>query len=195
MGIVRLSRPGLAVLCVAFTVVPVGAAATISLSQRVVRSGELAGMQPSAPLRTSTNLSSWLAGEGLSGASAKPEVTRLRKLGFVAGAAEGLESPSDRHRIGLSLVEQFSSAKSAKAELAYESSTNGPWTYFTVSGIPGARGFEETSASSSGRNVAFSDGGFYYLVGVGWTGGASNGISRSTLIAVAVALYHRVHGK
>ena len=51
-----------------------------------------------------------------------------------------------RHvRDGLSAVEQLSSAKSAKAELAYESTANGPWTSFTVHGIPGARGFEARS--------------------------------------------------
>jgi hypothetical protein len=78
--------------------------------------------------------------------------------------------------------------------LAYESSVNGPWTYFPVQGIPGARGFEHIGSSGNGRNVAFSDGVYYYLVGAGWSG-STNAVSRSAVIAAALVLYHRVDGK
>jgi hypothetical protein len=56
-------------------------------------------------------------------------------------------------------------AKSAMAELSYESTANGPWAGFPVHGIPDAKGFESICNSSGGRNVAFDDGDHYYIVG------------------------------
>jgi hypothetical protein len=136
-----------------------------------------------------------VAAEGLNPSQVSTEVKRLTKLGFVAGVSEQLSSPSNSNLGGLSVVIQFSSAASAKANLAEQSTSNGPWKYFAVASIPGARGFETINSSGSGRNVGFTDGPFFYLVGAGWSGGTSNGVSRSALSAVALALYHRVHGK
>jgi hypothetical protein len=170
----------------------------LPLTARVLHSGELAGiMKPSGPVGVTTGASAWVSSpdSGIPTSGQKAEVARLRKLGFIAGVDENLVTAGNQNRGGLSAVEQFSSAKSAKAELAYESTANGPWTYFSVHGIPGARGFEALSTQGNGRNVAFTSGVYYYVVGAGWSGGSTNAVSRSTLAAVALVLYHRVHDK
>jgi hypothetical protein len=67
----------------------------------------------------------------------------------VAGVYESLIT--NQNRSGICGVQQFPSAMSALAELAYESTANGPWTGgFPVQGILDARGFESISNSSSG---------------------------------------------
>lgn len=163
--------------------------AALPLTGRVLRSGELAGMTINGPDRVTTSASAWVSTTD----SSHSDVARLRKLGFVAGVDESLIGKQNLG--GISIVEQFPSAKSAKAELAYETAVNGPWTYFPVQGIPSARGFEHIGNSGNGRNVAFTDGVYYYLVGAGWSGGATSAVSRSATIAAALVLYNRVHGK
>ncbi len=165
------------------------------ITQRVLHNGELAGMNPQSPPVAEPGAAVWVSGLGLSISAQNAEEARLRRLGFVAGVAENLLFPGNPNRYGLSLVEQFRSASSAKAELGHGAG-NSPgvkWTYFAVAGIPGARGFETIGKGTSGRNVAFADGRFYYVVGAGWNAPASNVVSRTTLIAAALALYHRVH--
>jgi hypothetical protein len=191
-GVVRIVR-ATAVLIVVGGIAASVSYAALPLTGRVLHSGELAGMTISGPDRVTTGASAWVTNEGLPRSAQKAEIARLRKLGFVAGVDESLSS--DQGRGGISVVEQFRSAKSAKAELAYESTSNGPWTYFPVQVIPGARGFEQISNSGNGRNVAFSDGVYYYAVGAGWSGGSTKAVSRSAVIAAALVLYHRVHGK
>jgi hypothetical protein len=65
-------------------------------------------------------------------------------------------------------------------------------TRFSVSGIPGAVGFEQKQSTQRGSNVGFTAGRYMYLVGVGWQGGSSNEIPNKTLIAAAQQLYKRV---
>jgi hypothetical protein len=198
----RVTRALVLSLCVALVAVGAGyvavararaTASSLTLAQRILTSGELAGMKPTSPPALTRGATLWV--RGLSPRSEAAALNRLRHLGFVAGIDESLSTPGNRDRYGLSLVEQLSSPKSAQAELANAAASNGPWRYFPVSGIPGARGFAGTGSSGGGRNVGFTDGSFYYLVGVGWNGDASNAIPRSTLEAVALALYHRVHGR
>ena len=63
----------------------------------------------------------------------------------MAGVSEALVARGNPSRAGLkAAVQRFSSAKSAKAEVVYESTATGPWVSFPVRGIPGARGFEST---------------------------------------------------
>ena len=168
--------------------------AALPLTGRVLRGGELAGMKPNGPAHVVVGASAWVTSGGFAPLAPKAEIARLRTLGFVAGVNENLITPGNQNRYGLSAVQQFSSAKSATAELAFVS-TSEPRTFFPVHGIPGARGFEQISDQSSGRNVAFADGDYYYIVGAGWGGGSSNAVSRSMLAAAAVVLYHLVHGR
>jgi hypothetical protein len=149
-------------------------------------------MKPTGPVGVITGAGAWARGFY----HQSDQVGRLRKLGFVAGVGENLAVAGNEDRFGVSAVEQFSSASAARAELRYTSTANGPWTDFPVHGIPGARGFEEIAhPGTSGRNVAFADGDYAYIVGAGWNGGSANGVSRSTLESAALVLYHRVHGK
>jgi prepilin-type processing-associated H-X9-DG protein len=120
------------------------------------------------------------------------EVARLRKIGFVAGVDENLITPANPDRYGLSSVQQFSSAAGAKSQLAHLLSAGGPWQYFSVSGIPGARGFDSAGSTSGGRNVAFVDGDYLYAEGAGWQGGSNFAVSRSAVSAAARLIYHRV---
>jgi prepilin-type processing-associated H-X9-DG protein len=195
----RIARRGIAgfaaAILVAALAVAVAEAAGLPLTKRVLTAGQLAGMRPVGSPTEVTSASAYAAAEGLNPAQLPAEVKRLNKLGFVAGVSEQLASLSNRNLGGLSVVIQFSSAASAKKNVAEEAASNGPWKYFTVAGIPGARGFDQSSSSHGGRNVAFADGSFYYLIGAGWSGGAPSAVSRSALSSVALALYHRVHGK
>jgi len=189
MSFMRVGVVSLAIACGGAAV----AAAALPLTGRVLRAGELSGMVASGPVRVITGAAAWVKSEG--GPGRKAEIARVRKLGFIAGVRENLRAPGNPARAGLSAVEQFSSATSAKAEVVHESTANGPWVSFPVHGIPGARGFEALSSQGNGRNVAFADGVYYYIVGAGWGGASNNAVSRSTIAAAALRLYQRVHGR
>jgi hypothetical protein len=119
-----------------------------------------------------------------------PATARLKRLGFVAELSENLNGPG---QAGLSLVEQFRSPSSPRAELAHEITmfkSQGGFKPFNVTGIPGAVGFSETTSSGSGINIAFAKGDYYYLVGETITvPGAS---AESTLNSAAHHLFQRV---
>ncbi|HEY7968144.1 MAG TPA: hypothetical protein VID68_14075 [Solirubrobacteraceae bacterium] len=167
----------------------------LPLSERVLRAGELAGMVPTSPPTVTVGAMAWAAGEGLPPGGIAKEANRLRALGFGAGVAENLKTRRNANRFGLSLVERFSSAASARTELAHAARSGGGWSYFAVPAIPGARGFESLGTRYGGRNVAFTDGGFYYLVGAGWSSTrAADRVARAGVIAAARLLYGRVHG-
>lgn len=96
---------------------------------------------------------------------------------------------------GLSEVEQFRSARAARAEIAAESGPlPGAGTYgtFTVPGIPGARGFSFLQGGSGGINIAFAKGPYFYLVGQETPGQESVKAATAGLVAAAQHLYHRV---
>jgi hypothetical protein len=192
-GVVRITRAAVVGVAVAGVVAAVAYAA-LPLTGRVLRSGELAGMKPNVPAHVVVGANAWVGSGGFAPLAPKAEIARLRKLGFVAGVNENVSTPGNQNRYGLSAVQQFSSAKSAAAELVFVS-TSEPRTSFPVHGIPGALGFESISNQNGARNVAFADGDYYDIVGAGWGGGSSNAVSRSTLTAAAVVLYHRVHGR
>ena len=97
---------------------------------------------------------------------------------------------NNSNRYGLTEVEQFNSSSGPKAGLTHTVSTDGPFTTFPVPGIPGAHGFEQTGGGGGGRNVAFAHGDYYYLIGSGWQ--SPNGVPQTAMVAVALALYHRV---
>jgi hypothetical protein len=112
----------------------------------------------------------------------------------VAGAVEHLMSRAGAE--GLSVVERFRSSKSARAETAFAATPQpgAKQTDFTVPGIPGARGFDISSAQTSGYNIAFGVGSHFYLVGVGWQTALPHPPSRAKLVTAAQRLYKRVHG-
>jgi hypothetical protein len=160
-------------------------AKALPLTQRVLTAGEFAGMRPNAPPGVVTGAAAWAAGNG-------SQLKQLRNLDFVDGVAENLVTPGNANRFGLSMVMQFKTAAAAANELKIASTTNGPWKYFTVTGIPGARGFGGTSSGGGGVNVGFTVGPYYYLEGAGWQSGSSNAVSSKATIAAAQLIYHRV---
>jgi hypothetical protein len=187
---------GLCALLVAAFVAGSASASTaaLPLTARVLTAGELARMKPlSAPVVV-RGAAAWVTAS-FPKSSRPAELARFRGLGFVAGIDENLVTPGNGDRYGLSLMEEFSSAKSARAELAHAAAVNSTWAHFAVQGIPGARGFELTHGARPGRSVGFTDGPFYYIVGAAWLGKSSNAVARAQLGAAAVQLYHRVHGR
>ena len=161
------------------------AASSLPLTQRVLKAGQFAGLKPSSPPTVIRNGAAFFQGD-------QALEARLRQLGFVAGVAEQLMTPGNPNRGGLSEVVQLSSAANAKSALKYYYTSNGPWTLFTVTGIPGAVGFEQSGGGFWGRNIGFARGPYFYLVGAGWQNGAKNAIPRSALQAAALLIYNRV---
>jgi hypothetical protein len=158
------------------------AAPSLPLTQRVL---SFAGMKPSSPPKVIRSVAVFYKGD--------PSIeAQFRHLGFVAGVADQLTTPGNPNRYGLSLVVQLASAANAKAALKDVYTSNGTFTLFTVTGIPDAVGFEESGGGEGGRNIGFTLGPYYYLVGAGWQNGAKNAIPRSALQAAALLLYNRV---
>jgi hypothetical protein len=155
---------------------------------------ELPGFQ-SQGVATATGAAAFVAYEGLPPSGLAKEVARLNRAAFVAGAIEHLGSPAGVD--ALSVADRFRTPAAARAEVSTQA-TQPPvagvkQTNFTVPGIPGARGFDDSSARSQGHNIAFTVGPYYYLVGVGSLKGAANPPSRADLAAAAKRLYARVH--
>lgn len=173
---------GAVMLLCLFSVGTSVAAPSLPLTQRVLK---FAGMKPSSPPKVIRSVAAFYNGEPTMEA-------QFRHLGFVAGVAEQLMTPGNPNRYGLSLVVQLGSAANAKAALKYDYTANGPFTLFTVTGIPGAVGFEASGGGQGGRNIGFALGPYFYIIGAGWQNGAKNAIPRSALQAAALLLYNRV---
>jgi hypothetical protein len=176
---------GVMLLCLLWVGSSVGAS-SLPLTQRVLKAGQFAGMKPSSPPTVIRSAAAFAQSDTTLAA-------RLRQLGFVAAVPEQLVTPGNPNRYGLSLVVQLSSAANAKAALKAQYGSNGPWTLFTVTGIPGAVGFEQSGpqGAQGGRNIGFALGPYYYLVGAGWQKDAKNAIPRSALQTAALLMYKR----
>jgi hypothetical protein len=170
-----------------------GARPTHGIGALTLSPSELPGFQSNG-VSTATSAATFASLEGFPAAAGTTESGRLRRAGFIAGAVEHLSTNNGAE--GLSIVEQFGTAARARAEVG--SQTKPPsgvkQVSFAVAGIPGALGFENSSPRSDGRNIAFSVGSYYYLVGVGFASGLQNPPTRADLIAAAQRLHKRVHG-
>jgi hypothetical protein len=107
-----------------------GSPSSLPLTQRVIT---FAGMRSSKTPSAVRSVAGW--------ASTSLSETKLRAWGFAGAVGDQLDTPGNSDRYGLSLVVELSSQANADAYLKYLYTTNGPWTRFTVSGIPGAVGF------------------------------------------------------
>ena len=167
--------------------------APLTLSGRVLRTGDLPGFTPAATPSPIRNVNEWLAAQG--GGTTAADAARLRRLHFVAGLREDLVGSGQGMPAGLSLVEQFSSSAAAASELTAVANMPVPGQKpFAVSGIPGAHGFGGSAEGQGGYNVAWADGPYFYLVGAGYGPGTANPPTTAQVIAAAHALYRRVHG-
>jgi hypothetical protein len=162
---------------------------------RVLKSGELTGFAPQGARILGLTPSTWVGEEHLPGAEQASETARLERLGFVTGVRERL-APASGPAEALSIVVLFRSARAAGKDLADETSkgaTHGASAFAVPATIPGARGFGGSSGGTTGDNVAFQSGPYYYLVGAGYPTGAPNAPSRAAVILAAQRLYARVH--
>jgi hypothetical protein len=161
---------------------------------RVLAAGELSGFTPQGRRLIGINAASWVVEEELPTNQRAKEAARLRGLGFVAALRERLTPTNGSPAEGLSIVEQFRSPRAARTELAFHvTHGSGPGvTAFAVPAIPGGRGFAVSRSESSGLNVAFTKGPYYYLVGAGWRTGTPSPPTRPIVIAAAQRLYGRV---
>ena len=136
--------------------------------------------------------------EGLPGFERAKEVRRLTGLGFVRAVRERLAPASETGPEAISIVVQFRSARGARADLAAEAQMGEAHGAppFPAPGIPGARGFGGANGATTGYNVAYAVGRYYYLVGVGYATGSPGAPSRASLVSAAQRLYSRVqrHG-
>jgi hypothetical protein len=131
----------------------------------------------------------WLAAEkGITPRARAAERAMLTRNGFRQGAREDLRNGLTP---GWSLVEEFRSPQDARAAMAFYDAQNkngagGGFKSFSVPGIPGAKGL--TDDTNHGVNIAFTAGGYYYMVGQ--AGGGA--VAIATMNAAALRLYHRV---
>jgi len=172
------------------TAPPVPSGSVPPLYGRLVLPTELPGFSsPVCPL-VQTDVGRW--------ANGFLSVDQLRRNGFVAGLRELLHSKA-LDADGVSSVALFASARGARAELRDELAearqTAARSSTFPVTAIPGASGFALSSGHASGYNVAFADGRYLYLLGIGFSGDSAQPRSKTQLLAAARALYRRVHGQ
>jgi hypothetical protein len=168
-----------------------GAAALPGLSARVLRDGELRGFIPQAPAVRGVTPESWVVAAEYPPSQRAGAAAEFRRLGLVAAMRERLAPPSGQGAEAISIVERFQTPAGAQSNLAAETRLSPGESAFSVTGIPGARGFGGSSAESSGLNVAFTKGAYFYLVGVGGPKGVSLP-GRPALIAATMRLYGRV---
>jgi hypothetical protein len=163
---------------------------------RVLRSGDLPGLTPQGPSARGTTAAAWVAEEHLPAAEQAREVSRLQSLGFIAAVRERLAPSNAGPTEAISIVVRFRSARSARKDLAEETAagTKRGAGAFAVPAIPGARGFGGSSGGTTGYNVAFASGPYYYLVGAGYPTGAPGAPGSAAVILAAQHLYGRVHG-
>jgi hypothetical protein len=170
-------------------------AAARALGTRVLAADELPGFAPQT-FSPTTSAADWAAVEVRPPQVAK-ETARLKRQGFIAGLSEQLSATNgDEAQTGLSLVERFPSARAAAIEVAAQlrrSKASGTFKAFSLTGIPGARGFDLSGRNGAGHNVAFADGPYYYLVGTGWSTQTPAPPARADVITAAQRLYRRVH--
>jgi hypothetical protein len=165
---------------------PGAAKATSELAPRSLRAGELKGFGPVGPGTTETDAQGWLSLIG----DATIDAAKYTKSGFVAGFKRDLQSGGVP---GQSLVVKFRAAPQAAAEvIRYSRSVPGS-TYFPVPGLPGAKGLT-ARGQTTGDNVAFSKGAYFYAVGRVRQRGLGAKESRATVIAAAKSLRARVPG-
>jgi hypothetical protein len=159
------------------------AGSMLPLTARVLHAGDFLGLAPANRVAVVRSPELWALKEPPGGFF---DAALLRKDGFIGGIFDNLRWQA-RHIDGLSMVVQLGSPAAARK---YLTMYNGLATPFSVSGIPGARGFGD----QGGINIVFTDGDYAYLVGAGWAPGSTHTVTKAQLLTAATLLYHHVHG-
>ena len=178
------------------TTIPANAPPALrAIAGRVLIAGDLPGLARHGPRTLGINANSWVAEEGLPQYERAKEVRRLEALGFVRAVRERLVPAAENGPEAISLVAQFRSVHAALEDVAAEAKVGEAHGAppFAAPTIPGARGFGGASGVTTGYNVAFAVGPYYYLVGVGYATGTPRAPTRENLITAAQRLYSRVH--
>jgi hypothetical protein len=160
-----------------------------------LKAGDIPGFAPQGTA-AATNPRSWVSAEGYPVSERGSEVRRLKGLGFMSASSEHL-APLSTNAEALSIVVRFHSPRSAAANVAHEAAKSEKQgaKRFAVAGIPGAMGFGGNFGSTTGYNVAFAVGPYYYLAGVGYPTGTTGAPTREQLIGAARRLYRRSPGR
>ncbi len=199
----RFSRPIAAIAAVVALAIAVVVAVGLGHSIGSGSAGAKAQAQPMGPdlpLSERVLAPSAFGGFVRTALSARVPVTpRLRRLGFVAGVNEQLHGIYPMKAQAVSVVERFRSVSGARAELAYGDKTfafghGQKLERYPVIGIPGAIGWSVRDGRTTGMNVMFTNGSFYYLVGAAVSGHESGVPTRANLVAAAQAIYLMVNG-
>ncbi len=176
------------------------AAAQMPLTERVLTPGGLHGFVQIERPAGIYGAAQWAAI-----AEQSPSVTeaaRLQKLGFVAGVQERLHGLLPLQAEAISTAEQFRTAGGARAELAtqYQQAVNdarmtgAKVRLFPVAGIPGALAWTASADHTSGVNVSFAVGSYYYLVGSGFPTGTHRAPGQTQLTQAAQSIYLTISG-
>ena len=152
-----------------------------AIAGRVLIAGDLPGLARHGPRTLGINANSWVAEEGLPQYERAKEVRRLEALGFVRAVRERLVPAAENGPEAISLVAQFRSVHAALEDVAAEAKVGEAHGAppFAAPTIPGARGFGGASGVTTGYNVAFAVGPYYYLVGVGYATGTPRAPTRA----------------
>ena len=169
---------------------------TWPLADHVVSPAGFPGFVLRRPLSVVSSALAWTAVERAPFPAA--EAARLKAFGFVRGLDEQLYGRFPIAAEVISVVEQYRTTAGARAELAYQHARlmdprGGTVSTFPV-GIPGAHGVRIAGGGSTGLNVLFSAGAYYYVVAAGHPPGARSAPTTRQLVAAADSLYLAVTG-
>jgi hypothetical protein len=175
----------------------------LSLSGRVVKQGDFAGVSPAAGSPASFSSArawaTWSPTFGYSNPTAAQlaqGLSALQRDGFVAAVSETLVTADNRG--GYSFTVELGSPAGAQAEVTRLvgdwKANNGPnpASRFSVAGIPAVTAYRFGTNLNGSDHILFTDGRFAYHVGFHWAAGTKP--ARAALIAAAQKLYQRVHG-
>jgi hypothetical protein len=188
-------------LAIVFAVCVGGVAlAAVSLERFIARPGEEPGFTPQGKPHVYRSARAWLASGGEKGRQLKTDTARLHHEGFVEAVVQNMAFVSAPDTGGgLSLVVELGSRKSARAEqriqLRQDIAAQGAGAtvrHFTVSGVPGARGFTAIVPGMAGlaANALFTERRCLLLVGdLIPTGNPATPVS-----AGVTAIYNRTNG-
>jgi hypothetical protein len=176
------------------------ATAQLPLTERVLTPTALHGFIRTQQPVSIRDAAQWAA--IVEGSPAVTEPARLQKLGFVAGVREQLHGLRPLQAEAVSTVEQFRTGAGARAELRsqYEQAlsaarvTGATVKLFPVAGIPGAVAWSVRGGHTSGANVSFAVGAYYYLVGSGFATGSHGAPGPVQMTQAAQSVYLTISG-
>lgn len=166
------------------------------LQQRVLRASELPGFKVDGQLEVAGSAQAW---DCVKESGRYKDAAALQARGYVAGAREHFY----RLQAGVHTADAYSdviefktpggAAEHLGQTITDMRSGSAGLKQFAVPGIPGAQAAATAAATTNSFTIAFADGRFWYLVSMLYPPNATNHPTRASAIALARALYRRVH--